>query len=253
MLADLALDATLIPAVLAAYLLAGVVKGLTGLGMPAVALGITTLFLDPLLAVTLVLLPVALSNLWQMLRMGQTGAALWRLRWFMGALGLCLPPAALLAADAPEALLMAGMGLMFVLFAAMNLAFRLPPIPPRLDRGAQLAFGALAGVMGGLTALWGPPTAMYLTASGTERDAFIRATGVVFGLGSVPLLAAHVAHGGLDGPHALLSGALVLPTLAGFALGERVRRRMGAERFRQMLIWVFLGLGLNLMRRALTG
>ena len=59
------------------------------------------------------------------------------------------------------------------------------------------------------------------------------------------------ASGLLDGETAPLSAGMVVPSLIGFTLGEAIRRRLDADRFRTVVLWMFLLMGLNLIRRSL--
>ena len=105
--------------------------------------------------------------------------------------------------------------------------------------------------MGGLTAVWAPPLVMYLSARQVHRDEFVRATGLLLFIGSVPLCAGYALTGHLTATLAGQSALMLIPTLAGFTLGERLRRGLSAQRFRMILLMVFLVLGLNLIRRAI--
>ena len=64
----------LIPIVLigtAAFLVAGTIKGVAGIGLPTASIALMTLILDPRTAIALVMFPMVGSNLWQLLRSGQ--------------------------------------------------------------------------------------------------------------------------------------------------------------------------------------
>ncbi len=86
-----------------------------------------------------------------------------------------------------------------------------------------------------------------------EREEFVRATGLLITLGSVPLLYSYVVQGLFTGPLALTSAAMIAPALAGFAIGEALRKRLSPEKFRMVLMLLFLVMGANLLRRALMG
>jgi len=101
-----------------------------------------------------------------------------------------------------------------------------------------------------MTAAWGPPLAMYLATKEVDKDEFIRATGFLIVIGSVPLCFSYAQLGFLNGPMAGLSAAMILPTLLGFTLGERLRAHLSPEGFRNAILIVFACLGLNLLRRA---
>ena len=48
-----------------AYLIAGVVKGVIGIGLPTTAITIMTFFISPLMALGLNLIPMTVANMWQ--------------------------------------------------------------------------------------------------------------------------------------------------------------------------------------------
>lgn len=180
------LNAGLLALVLATYLVAGTIKGVTGLGFPAICIGLTTLFLTPRTAIALVLFPMIVSNFWQIWRAGQIlrparEYAVFAVITMIGAFAV-----AFFAAGASDRLLHAVTGIAFVLFVLVNLTLDLPPLPDRFDRAAQLGFGASAGILGGLTAIWAPPIAIYLSARHRTGDEFVRASGLLISLGSPP-------------------------------------------------------------------
>src|SRR3954471_6911407 len=59
------LDTNVIVVVASTFLLAGMVKGVIGLGLPAVALGVLTFAFDLRSAMSLLLVPSFVTNLWQ--------------------------------------------------------------------------------------------------------------------------------------------------------------------------------------------
>ena len=132
-----------------------------------------------------------------------------------------------------------------LLFVSVNLFVRLPRIPDELDRPAQMLMGFLSGLLGGLTAVWAPTLAMYLAARHVSKDEFVRASGLLIFVGAVPLALGYVLQGFMTGPLAVISAAMLVPALAGFTTGEYLRYRMSTERFRLILMIVFLLLGLR--------
>ena len=55
--------------------------------------------------------------------------------------------------------------------------------------------GAVAGAVGGISGVWGPPTVAYLTALNTPKKDQMRVQGVIYGLGAVALIVAHLGSG----------------------------------------------------------
>lgn len=233
------------------FLVAGTVKGVTGLGLPTTVLGLATLFTDPRTAIALVLLPMMVSNIWQVTRMGEVGRAMRTYLPLVAVLVAGIWITIALSAEVRDRTLYAVLGGMIIVFALVNLRFRLPIMPPRWNRPAQLGVGAVAGVLGGLCGVFAPPIVMYLHARQVTKDEFVRATGLILFFGTLPLVAGYIREGFMTLTLGTISAAMIVPTLAGFAAGEVLRRRLSAERFRAVLLYAFLVLGLNLLRRAI--
>jgi len=235
-----------------AFIVSGTIKGTLGVGLPIAAVGLMTLSIDPRLAISLMVFPIMFANIWQYFR---STKALWIAKhyWlFAVVLLLSLLSTTFFTARISTSLLLAFIGLVIVIFSLMNLAFTPPPIPSRFDRLAQTVCGIVAGVMGGLTAMWSPAIATYLISRGTSKDDFVGISGFLFLVGSVPLCIGFWQNGMLTGPVALVSAGMILPTLIGFSIGEWIRRRLDADKFKTIVLVFFLFVGLNLIRKAFT-
>ena len=241
---------TLIAVIAGCFVLAGTIKGIAGMGLPMAAIGLMTLFLDVRSAIAIALLPMIALNAWQVWRSGAVLAAARRYALFIAVLVIGVALTSILSGYVSDQALIGITGVAILIFVAVNVSLSLPRLPDRLDKPEQILAGLLAGIMGGLTAVWAPPLAIYLTARRVDKDEFVRASGLLILVGSLPLAVGYIAQGHLTGHLALISGAMILPGLFGFTLGEALRARLSQKRFRTVLFLVFLGLGLNLIRRA---
>lgn len=239
--------------VFAAFLFAGTVKGIAGVGLPLTALGVLTFFTDPRSAFACALVPIFLSNAMQIYRAGSIGPAIRRYLPFLITMVIFIPLVLSLSADASQEFLFLTLGVVILIFVGLNLTKWSPRLPDRHDRKAQFIAGAMAGVLGGLTSIWLPVIVTYLSARNTPKDEFIRASGLILMVGSVPLFTGYVFEGFLTGPIALLSIALLVPTGLGMLAGERLRARLSEAAFRKAVLFVFLLIGVNLIRRGIMG
>ena len=234
-----------------AFLVSGAIKGVTGIGLPTAAIAFMTLFLDPRTAIALVLFPMLGSNLWQMLRGGFLRRTARRYWLFAVVLFAGVGGTAVMTQTTSDRALLAILGTVVLIFVAVSWRKLLPPLADRYDTAAQVFFALVAGVVGGMTAAWGPPMAMYLHTKGVDKDEFVRATGFMISVGSLPLVVTYAQVGFLSGELAAISFSMLLPTLIGFTAGEILRRKMSVEAFRNAILILFFFLGLNLIRRAI--
>ncbi|MCR9126286.1 MAG: sulfite exporter TauE/SafE family protein [Rhodobacteraceae bacterium] len=234
--------------------LAGLVKGLVGFAMPMVLISGLGFFLPPELALAGLILPTVATNIFQSLAQGWR-AALASVRQFGVFLGFglvfLLGSAQLVTVVHPEVLLLliGGPICVFAVLQLLGVGFRMV----RRNLKIEAAVGSLAGFLGGLSGIWGPPTVAYLTALNTPKADQMRVQGVVFGLGAVALVGAHVGSGVLTVPSGAFSAVLVVPALLGMAAGTRLQPLVDQKVFRRMTLVVLLIAGLNLLRRGLMG
>lgn len=247
-----------LPAILAfalAGFAAGFVKGTTGFAMPMVIISALGSVLPPEMALAALILPTLISNVWQAFRQGVI-AALSSMRKHVVYLMVLLPGitiAAQFVRILPPQLMFLVIGAMVTLFACIQLAGWQPRLKNARKRVASAAIGTVAGILGGLSGMWGPPTVMYLTSLETPKNEQMRVQGVVYGLGAVALALAHVKSGVLAGDGLKLSIAMVPPALVGLWVGFMVLDRVDQQFFRRMTLCVLIVAGLNLIRRGLFG
>lgn len=232
------------------YLLAGTIKGTIGLGLPTTAVSVLAQLTDPRSAIALALIPMIVTNGWQVWRAGDVAGTLSRYRWFLATELLLIGAFSQVAGVLSPEVVGGVLGVAIVLFALASLWRQPPRLPDHLDRRAQLGFGAGAGVLGGIAGIFAPPVVVYLQARRLDPDEFVRATGCLLGFGSLILLAGYWRQGFVTPPVAGISTVLLVPALLGYTLGEHLRQRLGGERFRQAVLVFFLLSGLNLLRRA---
>jgi hypothetical protein len=150
----------------------------------------------------------------------------------------------------PVEVLEAMLGVMICVFALTNLVLNIPALPDRYDRAAQVVTGIVGGAFGGLAGLWAPPLFIYLIARRVEKDEWVQTTGLLLLLGSIPLAFGYWRAGLFPADIALISAAMIIPTLLGFFVGERIRKSFDSSRFRTATLIAFLLIGLNLLREA---
>ncbi len=245
------LDAQTIAIVCAAFVLAGLVKGVVGLGLPTVAIGVLSLIMAPAQAAAVLVVPSLVTNVWQLAAGPRLSSLLRRL--FTMLLGVCVGVWAGAGLMTPENARNASMGLgvALVLYALLGLS----PVRIRVPGGAEPWLSPVIGFATGLvtaaTGIFVLPAVPYLAALALDRDELVQALGISFTVSTLALAAVLVAHGTLDTSVGGVSLFALAPALVGMWIGQRVRSRIRAETFRRWFFIGLLALGTHLTMRGL--
>jgi uncharacterized membrane protein YfcA len=251
-----ALMAGLSPAAFAAALgitlVAGFVKGAVGFAMPIIMMSAFSSFLSPEVALAGLVLPTVATNLSQAFRQGVPAAwaTVVQYRRFLAGTVLFIAISAQFVSVIPQALFLALLGLPITAFAAVRLAGVNLSIPLHHRDRAEYGLGVIGGLYGGVSGIWGPPLLVYLLSTGADKLTMVRVQGVVFLVGAVALLLAHLQSGVLNAVTLPFSAVLAVPALFGLVAGYAVQDRLDQERFSWWTQVLLVATGLNLLRKA---
>lgn len=235
------------------FVLAGLVKGVTGMGLPTVAMALLTLTLPPLEAAALLIVPSAVTNVWQ-LAMGPALYPLWLRLWPMlvsvcvgTALGGCLllaPADDYVSTDAGGAAWASLiLGLALAGYGALGLSGWRGRVAPRAERWGGPLAGVVTGVLAGVTGVFVMPVAPYLQALNLEKDDLVQALGMAFTVSTLALAVLLTCRGNWQVSSAGGSVLALAPAGAGMLLGQWLRDRMPAAIFRRCFFVSLLALG----------
>ncbi|MDB5803919.1 MAG: Sulfite exporter TauE/SafE [Betaproteobacteria bacterium] len=246
-----AAPATLLFAILFAFGLAGLVKGVIGLGLPTVAIGILGLVMAPSQAAAILIVPSLVTNVWQLAAGPRFGALLKRM-WPL-LVGTCVGTwaAALLfeGVNMPWAPL--ALGLALIAYAIFGLSAVKFTVPRHLEVWLNPPIGAATGIITIATGVFVMPTVPYLQALEMNRDDLIQALGINFTVSTLAL-AGGLMHGGLLRPAVLGFSAIALVTaMVGMFIGTYLRSRIPPQVFRRCFFGGLLLLGCHLAIRGL--
>jgi len=245
--------ASIVAAVVCSLIVAGLLKGIIGVGMPVVALPLLSLFIDVKSAAMLLSMPLIYSNLPQALEGGKTGRCLMQLMpVLLGMIpGLLLGVLALLALDAHAAKAIAGLVLMGV--GGVTLLAPKLELQSRLVLPTGITFGFFGGILGGVAAMPGPLVFIFLLAKGLRGQAFTKEASLYLvvsaGLLAI-LLTASREFSWLD---VLVSTAAMVPVVLGMSIGQHLRDRIAPETFKTLVLIAVITAGAELVRHGFLG
>ena len=219
---------------------AGAVKGILGMGLPTMAMGLLGLVMPVASAASLLTLPSLVTNLWQA-AIGPGIARTVRRLWFMQVgivVGVALAPG--LFPNRQDALGRHLLGGCLVAYGVLGLMGWHPKRPPaRWDKLAGLLTGTSTGIITGLTGVFVLPAVPYLQSLDLQKDAMAQALGLSFTTSTLALALMLAFQGHLTLGTSLASALVVIPAVLGMALGQIIRGEMGEALFRRCF---FIGL-----------
>jgi hypothetical protein len=236
----------------AVFLLAGIVKGVIGMGLPTVAMGLLAVVLPPAEAATLLVIPSLVTNVWQLLA-GPSFGALARRLWLMmaGVFAGTIAGIGVLAGDKAG---LAGMalGVALALYAVVGLAGFKMSVARRREGWLGPVIGATTGVVTGATGVFTIPAVPYLQAIGLERDDLIQALGLSFTVSTIALAIGLWRVGAWHAGSIWGSLLALVPALVGMQAGTMLRQRIAAATFRRVFFVGLLLLGIYLVAERLA-
>jgi len=243
--------ASTLAAIAGAFLLAGFVKGVIGLGLPTVSIGLLGLLMTPAQAAAVLVVPSLVTNIWQA-AVGGGLLALARRLWPLLAgicIGTTLGVVVLPHDDNGRATVWLGLAL--VVYAALGLVKVEFFVPRHAETWLGLLMGAATGAITVATGIFVMPGTPYIQSMEFDRDKLVQALGLSFTVSTITLAAALAYTGQVQTSLAWPSIVALAAALAGMGLGQLTRGKIKAETFRLCFFVGLMLLGLHLALRGL--
>ncbi|MGB0960073.1 MAG: sulfite exporter TauE/SafE family protein [Halocynthiibacter sp.] len=233
-------------------LFASFVKGVTGFAMPLIMMSLMGAFLPYETVLAMLIVPTVATNMAQSLRQGP--AAMWEtMKDYKIALvvfAITVMVSAQFVNIIPKPILWGILGAAITLFCITQLL----GIPLKIEAHnrtiPEIILGIVAGFFGGISGIWGPPIVAMTLSLHLEKKEAGRVQGVVFFVGAVFLILAHLRSGILNVSTVQMSALMTIPAFIGMMVGFRVQDKLSPAKFRKVTMVILLLAGLNLLRRA---
>jgi len=232
--------------VAAAFLLAGLVKGVIGLGLPPVSMGLLAVAMPPSHALAIVIVPAILTNIWQTFagpHLPDIMRRLWPLMLGL-AIGTRLNAGMMTGPYARYAPIF--LGTLLVIYAVVSLRKFVFSVSRQNEKWVGGVVGLISGVISAATGVQVIPSMPYLQAIDIGKDEFVQALGVFFTVGTLALAFNLTAAGLLDESTALPGVVALACSFTGMAIGQAVRARLEPETFRRWFLISMICLGIYL-------
>jgi uncharacterized membrane protein YfcA len=231
----------------AAFLLAGFIKGVIGLGLPTVSMGLLAVTMPPAHALAIVIVPAIITNIWQTF-VGPYLRDIIRRLWplMLGTvIGIRLNADMLTGPYASYGTIV--LGVLLVIYAIVGLTKFSFKVARKDEKWIGGIVGLVTGAVSAATGVQVLPSMPFMQAIGMEKDELVQALGVFFTVATLAL-AFNLSSAGLLSAATALPGAVAMAAaFAGMFIGQAVRSRMQADAFRRWFLIAMIFLGLYLV------
>lgn len=231
------------------YFLAGLVKGVVGLGLPSVAVGLGAVLIGMKPALVLLIVPSFVTNVWQAAAGAHLGAIVRRTWPMLATISVGTWAGVWLLARLDASVLSAILGATLMGYSIMGFTTPKLPHPGRYELALSLPIGIVHGIVAGMTGSY-IPAVPFLQALGLSKDVLVQAMGIIFTISTIALAISMADQRLLSVPLAIASAGAVIPAIAGMMVGQQLRGRLSEATFKRTLLGALFVLGAYIFWRA---
>jgi uncharacterized membrane protein YfcA len=232
----------MIASIMLALVLSGSVKGVFGIGFPVVAMAILPLFITPISAITVIALPILVTNIQQLFSEKEWRHIIIKYRYMALFMLLASFLSSQILTQISVDLITAIIGFALALFAIYSL-FNFT-LPITTHSSWQIIAGASSGLLSGMTGIQSTAI-IYFASLDISRDEFVGAVGYIFLVGGLGLTIGLINNNFLNSSTVMLSLFGVLFSVVGFKLGSLLRPYIHSELFKKLLFLLMLIIGMK--------
>lgn len=236
-----------------AVIIGALAKGVTGIGLPLIAIPVVAAFFGVEQAVVIMAIPTFVTNL-LLIREHRAHAGQTRhlpVMLSLGLIGTVLGTVFLTSVDPAVPAIV--LGLLVLTYVGLRIAQPSFAWSERTEAYTAPAVGLVGGALQGATGVSGPVIATYLDGYRLRREAFILSVTTIFQTFALVQIVTLITLGRYDRSNLTLTLAALVPALIMLPIGIRLGRRLPAERLERILLIVLCASGGRLLYAGAAG
>ena len=232
------------------FLIAGMVKGSIGMGLPLVSITLLSFYTSPRLAMMLIIIPTLVTNFLQFYRSVDRFNMVLSNKFLLASLFVCTFAFSFLSFSLEQKTLSFLLGLIIFIFVIYRWTGFSPSSGLGFDKILQVGSGAIIGTAAGFTHVWAPTIAVLLVIRKANKEQFVALTGLFIFVGSTGLFLTHYLFDLLDRQSLIFSSLMIFPSIVGFLIGEKIRSFISEKLFETLLMFFLLIAATNLLYKS---
>lgn len=244
------MDAQTASLIFVVFFIAAFVKGLTGVGFATICLGFLAVFMDLKTAIPLVFIPSLLSSILVVMQAGDFCPVFKRFWWlFISALPGLLLGIYLLDNSQNSAIPKAILGITMCIYGIWALKNNALRLTTKQEEDLAVPIGFLSGLVNGITGSQIMPIMPYLLSLRISSKDFVQAINFAFAFNTVVMMIGLGTVGLFTSAALWVSAIGIIPVFAGIFFGGRLRQKVSEVRYRQLVLFFMIILGMVLLLR----
>lgn len=244
-------DLDLILLVTVIFLFGGFVKGISGIGLPAISLAFLTMFMGIKVAIALVVMPGLLTNFWQAFGKTKIIKIIYRMWPLLLFLFLFSFLGAKILVDHSKFLTLV-LGALLSTYGIFSILVRKQLVIPQNYEKIIGAFaGALGGFFGGSTGTFVFPLALYVYSLKISKQEFLQSIALVLIAASFFLGIALTGNKLWSWELFLYSSYAAIPSFIGMYIGKKLQLKLDERIFKRVFLLMLIIIGLLIINKGI--
>ena len=230
-------------AIFSAILLAGLLKGIIGVGFQTVGIAFLTIITNLPNAISLLLIPSLVTNLWQAGAGGKLFTILIRLWPLIITACMMVWFGSIALTSVSLSYLSTLLGVLLIVYSAFNLFGLRFEVKTKNEWWLAPFIGLINGLLTGMTGIFVVPCVFYFQAIGFRKDTLIQSMGVLFTALTLMLIVSLKTKNILTLELSGWSAFAIFPAIIGVFVGQLIRKRISEEVFKKIFFLCLILLG----------
>jgi len=237
------IDSVILIQVVLIFLAGGMVKGLIGVGLPTVTLTLLSFVFDIKDSISIILIPIILTNLYQMLDGNSLKEIIGEVKFFLIGSFLFIFPGFYFLTILKSDTILAILALLLIINSFMSLMKYEIKLKNYKSKAIQLGIGSLTGITTGVTSIYTMPFIFLIQSLNYSKNKVIQLMGLSFFIFACMQLILFSSHGMIDFDKLSISLLACLPILAGVYFGTALRKKISETLFKTLFNIMLVAMG----------
>lgn len=233
--------------ILLIFFFAGFVKGVIGLGLPTLSMGLLTIIMPPAIAASLLIIPSLVTNLWQLIIGGKFLYLIKRFYLFIIAIfaGTIFSPLPNLSST--SVWVFPALGMVLIIYGLVAMFFPKSLISSKQEKWLSPLIGYITGAITAATGVFVIPAVPYLQSLNLNKNELVQTLGLAFTVSTVALATQLTLDDKSEPINYYLSTIALIPAIVGMYVGQYCRNLISEKIFRRCFFLGLIGLGSSML------